>query len=211
MHQNDPMDSQSYLTLNAWLQKSDGNYIDGRLLWLNHRINGSCNLLWLASEQIIKILLLQKDIDTLSLASADLAALHTNLDEKAKKLGHKVHNLIQAVNIAYPELCISKYEAVLKRLQEHFYRRYVVHSGSSIALTMLDEIDELYFLLRNNVHADVGLGTVDEIFIQKKHGWNHPLPAFSFAYLENRHFRPRKHRVVSIQGPDGRIYNEAGE
>lgn len=205
------MDSQSYLSLNAWLQKSDENYIDGRLLWLNRRINGSCNLLWLASEQMIKILLLQKDIATLSLASADLAALHTNLDKKATKLGHKVHSLIQAVNATYPELVISKYEVVLKKLQEYFFRRYVIHSGSSIALAMLDEIDELYFLLRSNVHADVGLGTVDEIFIQRKHGWDHPLPAFSFAYLQNKHFMPRKHRAVTIQGPDGCIFSECGK
>ena len=95
------MDSQSYLALNAWLQKSDENYIEGRLLWLNHLVNGASNLLWLASEQIIKILLLQKEIENYSSESSDLTELHENLDKQGKKFGHKVEKLIGAVNREY--------------------------------------------------------------------------------------------------------------
>ena len=83
------MDSQSYLALNAWLQKSDENYIEGRLLWLNHLVNGASNLLWLASEQIIKILLLQKEIENYSSESSDLTELHENLDKQGKKFGDR--------------------------------------------------------------------------------------------------------------------------
>jgi hypothetical protein len=79
------MNSESYLTLNAWLQKADSNYIEGRLLWFHHFINGASNLLWLASEQIIKIVLLQKNIDALSNASIDMEELFKKLDKEGKK------------------------------------------------------------------------------------------------------------------------------
>ena len=180
-------------------------------MWLNHLINGASNLLWLALEQILKILLLQKEIDMHSRGSADLAALHVNLDKQAKKFGHNVDNLIKKVDAEYPDLHISKYEAILVKLQEYFYRRYVVHSGSSVSLSMIDGVDELYFLLRSKIHSDVGLGTIDEIYIQKKHQWCHPLPTFSSAYFQNRYFKPRKHREINLLRPDGRIYKESGE
>lgn len=205
------MNPQSYLALNAWLQKADQNYIEGRMLWLNHMINGSCNLLWLASEQILKILLLQQNIDSFSESSSDLTELHETLDKEGKKIGHSVSNLIQRVNSDYPGFDISKFENVLEKLQEYFYRRYVVHSGSSISLLMLNEVDEFYFLVRGKIEPDVGLGTIDEIHIQRKHKWGHPLPAFCFAYQYNEHFRPRKHREINQIGPDGVIRKESGE
>lgn len=205
------MDSQSYLALNAWLQKADTNYIEGRLLWLNQLINGSCNLLWLASEQIIKILILQKNIDSYSSNSTDLSELHETLDKEGMKLGHSVKKLIQRVSAEYPDFDISKFEKTLGKLQEYFYRRYVVNSGSSISLLMLNEVDEFYFLVRSRIEPDVGLGTIDEIHIQRKHKWGHPLPAFSYAYQYNEHFRPRKHREINQLGPDGIVRKESGE
>lgn len=120
------MDSQSYLALNAWLQTSDKNYMAGRLLWLNHFISGDCNLLWLSSEQIIKILILQKEIDKHSGDSSDLTELHDNLNKQGMKLGHNVEKLIEKLNKEYPDLDISKFQETLKKLQEYFYRRYVV-------------------------------------------------------------------------------------
>ena len=130
------------LALNAWLQKSDGNYIEGRCLWLNQLIDGSCNLLWLSLEQIIKILILQKDINQYSSTSQNLSELHRVIDNQGKQLGHNVKKLIKTINTEYPELDISRFEQTLNKLQEYFYRRYVVHSGSSISPMMLNEIDE---------------------------------------------------------------------
>ena len=205
------MDSQSYLALNAWLQKADSNYIAGRALWLNMLINGSCNLLWLASEQIIKILILQKNVDSYPRSNSDSSVLHISLDEECKKLGHSVNKLILRVNADYPNLNISKYETVLGKLQEFFYRRYVVNSGTSISLDILNEVDEFYFLLRSQIGPDVGLGTIDEIHIQRKHKWKHPLDSFAYAYQHNNHFKPRKHREINLQGLDGVIRTETGE
>jgi hypothetical protein len=206
------MDTNSYLSLNSWLQKSDQNYIEGRLLWLNCLVGGASNLLWLASEQIIKILLLQKNIDDYSKAAPTIDELYKLLDKKGIALGHKVHELIREINIEYPDINISKYESTLKKLQEYFYRRYVVNGGSSISMLMLDEIDEFYFLLRGKVESDIGLGTIDEIYIQRKHNWGHPLAAFAYAYLENKHFKTRKHREITFSAFDGsgKCYTEDG-
>lgn len=204
------MDSKSYLTLNSWLQKADHNYYEGRLLWLHMCLDGACNLLWLSCEQMIKILLLQKKIDEISSKSKNLNELHKKLDRLGKSINHDAKKLIKELENEYPDLDINKFIPVLEKLQEYFFRRYVVHQGSSISLMMIKEIDEFYFLLRNKVEANVGLGTIDEIYIQKKHKWKHPLEAFAYAYIDNKSFRSRKHRVINIQGPDRKIYKEDG-
>ena len=206
------MDSKWYLSLNSWLQKADQNYIEGRLLWLNWLVNGASNLLWLSLEQMIKILLLQKRIDSLSSQVNNLDDLHNLLDSEGKKIGHNVHDLIQQIKKMYPDLDIDKFEETLKKLQEYFYRRYVVNSRSSISLLMLDNVDKLYFLLRSKVDSDIGPGTIDEIFIQRKYNWWHPLSAFAYAYLQNKYFKTRKHREIKYSAFDGtgKTYTENG-
>lgn len=204
------MDSKSYLTLNSWLQVADGNYISGRLLWYNFLFTGASNLLWLSCEQIIKIILLQKKIDNISSNCANLDEMYSECDKRGKKYGHSVDELCNRILNEYSCINLTRYKPVLEKLNEYFYRRYVVHTGSSISLNMLNLVDEFYFELRGNVESDVGLGTIDEIHIQKKHGWGHPLPAFEYAYIKNNSFRTRKHRKIKYSRPDGKIYEEEG-
>ena len=194
----DNMDSKSYLTLNSWLQKADSNYISGRLLWLNGLIDGASNLLWLSCKQIIKIVLLQKEIDDISSACSDLDEMHVKCDEKGKHYGHRVNELSKQLQNEYSHINIALYKPALEKLNEYFYRRYVVREGSSISLNTLNLVDAFYFELRGEVEPDVGLGTIDEIYIQKKHAWGHPLPSFAYAYLQNKSFRPRKHRKINM-------------
>jgi hypothetical protein len=205
------MNSESYLALNAWLQKADQNYMEGRFLWLNMFIDGACNLLWLSSEQIIKILLLQKDIDILSNASSDLDNLHKKIDFEGKKLGHDVHKLIANVKSQYPDIDLTTYETMLIKLQEYFYRRYVVNTGSAISLNVLDEIDEFYFTVREKIDAEIGLGTIDEIFIQRKHNWGHPIPSYEYSYHKNKYFKTRPHTPINYMAPSGKIITENGQ
>ncbi|HLG36369.1 MAG TPA: hypothetical protein VI757_15940 [Bacteroidia bacterium] len=185
--------------------------MEGRLLWFNLFINGASNLLWLASEQIIKILLLQKNIDAFSNASLDLDQLQKKIDAEGKKLGHDVHKLVAKIKSEYPDLDLTSFEPVLIKLQEYFFRRYVINTGSSISLTLLDKVDEFYFNARAKIHSDIGLGTIDEIFIQKKHNWKHPLTSFIYAYHQNKHFKSRPHSPINIKGPDNKIYTEKGQ
>lgn len=201
------MDSKTYLALNAWLQKADTNYIEGRLLFLNLCINGACNLLWLACEQMIKILILQIDDEKLKKFN-DLNEVHEYLDKQGRKISHKVS--VSKLQEEYNGLDLEKHKSMLDKLNEYFYRRYAQNSSSFLSLDLLNEADEFYFLLRSRVKESIGVGTIDEIFIQKKHGWGHPLKAFEFAYLKNQYFKPRKHFSINQMGIDGKIYKESG-
>jgi hypothetical protein len=160
---------------------------------------------------MMKISLLQKDIESYTDDSTNLDDLHKILDAKGKNIGYKVDDLIKKMNEEYPEMNIIKYKDALQKIQEYFYRRYVVRGGSSISMLLLDEIDELYFLLRGSVDPDIGVATIDQIFVQKKYNWGHPISAFNYAYLLNKSFKSRKHREWNIMGPDGIIRNEKGE
>ena len=203
------MNSKEYLVLNSWLQKADQNYIGGRILWFKLFIDQASNLLWLSLEQIIKILLLQKIICD-SAQDKNLDILHKEYDREAKTIGHNVKKLIEAVDSKYPQINIKGYEDLLNKLQEYFFRRYVVRGSSSINLKQIERIDELYFMLRELVDSEVGLGTIDEIFIQKKRGSGHPLSSYKYAYHNNKYFRTREHREMIFFTLNGERFKENG-
>lgn len=208
------LDSKSYLTLNSWLQTADENYISGRILWMQYLPVGGSNLLWLSCEQLIKILLLQNEINELSSKSENLDELHEFRTKRAKKLGsnygHGVSSLVEELKKYYPDLNYDAFTPMLEKLNEYFFRRYAKRGGSSISLLMLDVVDRFYFDARFKVHPDVGLGLIDEIVIQKKRGSRHPLPAFSFAYLNNPYFKSRKHMAITFATDDGETFTEDG-
>jgi hypothetical protein len=126
-------------------------------------------------------------------------------------MGHDVHILINSIKIEYPDLDLTSHEPVLIKLQEYFYRRYVVNSGSSISLNLIDKVDEFYFTIRAKIHSDIGLGTIDEIFIQKKNNWGHSLASFRYAYHQNNHFKSRPHTPINYMGPDNKLITENGQ
>lgn len=204
------MNSKSYLVLNSWLQNADSNYIAGRLLWSHLLVVGASNLLWLSCEQLTKIVLLQDKVDEMASGCEDISKVHKSINNAAKKLGHNVGRLVSSLDELHPEIEINKYRDVLYKLHEYFFRRYPAQNGSSISLEMINRADALYFCLRSLVVPDVGVGTIDEIFIQRKHGWEHPLPAFEYAYSKNNYFGPRRHRLYRILGPDQHLYEEKG-
>jgi hypothetical protein len=205
------MNITHYSNLCSRLQKADESYIEGRLLWLNQFVNGASNLLWLASEQLLKLLLLQKNITVLSENSSNTKQLFEKLDNEGRKIGHNLTNIINLTKTEYPELDLTPFEPALKKIQEYFYRRYIVFDGGSISLNLLDQIDNFYFTVRAMIHPEVGLGVIDEIFIQQKNSFRHPIPAFKYAYMYNNHFRSRPHTPVSYRAPDNRIYFENGQ
>lgn len=204
------MDSKSKLVINTWLTKADENYVSGRALWMNSLVTGASNLLWLSCEQLIKTLKLQLDISELSSQCETLDELHDMCDKKAKGFNHKLNKLILELGSLCPEIEPERYKEMLEKLNEYFFRRYVKNSKSHISLGMLDMVDEFYFTLRSYVSEDVQVCLIDEIFYQKKNKWGHPLPSFSYAYLNNKHFRSRPHPVLKILGPDRKLYQESG-
>ena len=155
---------------------------------------------------MIKILILQTMTDQIQVE--DQKEVYEILDKKAKDISrsHKKRDLVEEFAKIYPDIDIYKFSNVLDKLEEYYFRRYVVPTSSSIELQMLESIDELYFLLRDNIVSDVGRGIIDEIHMQRELKWGHPIQAFGTAYLYNRHFRPHKHPSYSIIGPDLKSY-----
>ncbi len=201
-----------YPALGGWLSTADSNYLEGRVLWYNRLLVGSCILFWLSIEQIIKLLILQKDAELLNHECENQNSLYTIIDNKAKNISpkHSVSELLETFIPVYPEIDLSPYQSTLDKLEEFFQRRYVRHEDASIRLDMIHTVDELYFLLRERVNSSIPISIIDSIFIHKKHGWQHPIPAYKMAYTDNRSFRSRKHPEVNFLGPDGNTYIEKG-
>lgn len=204
------LNSYLSLTLNHWLQTADQNYISGRILWQHGMIHGAANVLWLGCEQIAKILLLQRQATTLSPHCTDFEAAYSATDQAGKRLGHNVTNLVAALQCSHPEIGAGAFEPTLEKLHEYFYRRYAVHGGSSIALRLLHSVDDFYFNARDHAAPEIGLGTIDEIHIQRKHGLGHPLSSFAYAYHNNAAFRPRRHASTNFMLPNGHVVTEDG-
>lgn len=98
----------------------------------------------------------------------------------------------------------------MDKLEEYFNKRYVVLGGSTISLLLIHEVDELYFLLREHIVPELGLGLIDEIYIRRKHRWPQTMKAFDLAYYKNKSFRGRKREPINQTGSDGITYIEDG-
>lgn len=204
--------SAFHLALNAWLQTADSNYISGRLLWTQRLVDGASNLLWLSIEQMIKILVLHSRLPQLDTGSSTIEQAHRALDRAAFSVSrdHSCTSLVAALSAAHPSIDLSPHLDAMAKLEEYYRRRYYVNQGSSIRLMLLHKADALYFLLRSHVAPELGVGTIDEIGIRRKHGWGQTLPAFEFAYRDNLSFAPRRHSVINIMGPNGTRVSEDG-
>lgn len=204
------MDRTGCFALNSWLQKADNNYIEGRALWFHFMFDGSCNLLWLASEQMMKILLLQKDFQHTSFDGQDVDLILSQFDRAARNFGHNLERLLVRFDEVYPEVNIRQFQWVLGKVQEYFYRRYVVNETTEIGLALINSIDQCYFELRSKVLPEVGLGLVDELRIDQKYNRPHGFSAFQYAYFRNSSFRGRRHSPLNLL-IDGEVVCETGE
>ena len=182
----------------------------GRVLWHNYLFEEACNLFWLSIEQALKILVFQDNIVEIGSTCKDIDAVYKVLEKKGKRISHLRKTIVLEVENIYDGLDLTPYYGVMDKLEEYYFRRYAIHKSSSIILNLIDEVDELYFSIREHIIPELGLGLIDEIYYQKKHGWNHPLGAFSFAYYQNKSFKGRKHTPINLAGPDGIIYIEDG-
>lgn len=204
--------SAFHLALNAWLQTADTNYISGRLLWTQWLVDGASNLLWLSIEQMIKILVLQSNLPKLDSGNATSEQAHRAIDRAALSIArdHSRTSLVAALSAAHPSIDLSPHLDTMAKLEEYYRRRYYINQGTSIGLMLLHKVDALYFVLRSHVAPELGVGTIDEIGIRRKHGWGQTLPAFEFAYRDNLSFAPRRHSVINIMGPNGANVTEDG-
>ena len=170
----------------------------------------ACNLFWLGIEQALKILVLQDNIVKIGSTCKNLDAVYKVLENEGKSISHLRKKVVPKVESIYNGLDLTPYYSAMDKLEEYYFMRYAVHKSSSISLNLIHEVDELYFSIRDHIIPELGLGLIDEIYYQKKHGWNHPLEAFSFAYYKNKSFKGRKHAPINIIGPNSITYIEDG-
>ncbi|MBF0368554.1 MAG: hypothetical protein HQL52_03765 [Magnetococcales bacterium] len=192
------------------MNQADKNYIEGRCLWFNWFYGGACNLLWLGVEQLFKLLILQNKLSEFPEEPSNLEEHFKVAEKKARKFGHNVDKLMDAIHRIHPDIEIHQHNATLKNIHYYFKRRYVINESGLMRGDTIDAVDEVYFSLRGKVQPEAGGRLMDEIFIQKKHKTGHPIPGFAFAYHRNKSFRPRKHEVRHMQ-IGNEFYAEAGQ
>lgn len=193
------MTPQIDLGLNSWLQRADEHYIDGRHLWLNRLTGGSCVLLSLAIEQMMKILIIRAAPPMIgSEASAEEVANAIGGAAKGIERFHSLKRIAKVLNSLRPDIDIAPYMPAVEKLDEFFKRRYVVHESTSIALRLIHVIDALFFYLRSHVSVEVGMSTIEEIATHWARAGGHPLPAFASAYYGNVSFMPRPMAPVTF-------------
>ncbi len=219
-----------YFCLNAYLSRADEHYIEGRFLWSNTAVDGACNLLWLAIEQLIKLNIIQARIENRTLNDVeinengnritlvydpqerDIRKIHKILDKTSYKINSR-HQLDELLRILKDEVNIdlSPYYDTLDKVKEYYERRYYKDEGTSISLGQLESIDEIYFNLRGNLNVQFPRALIDEISFQKKFNTGHPLPYFIFAHKDNKHFKSRRHPIVNQMLPNGKVVKNDGE
>jgi hypothetical protein len=219
-----------YFALHSYLSRADGHYLEARLLWFNFAIDGSCNLFWLAIEQLIKLNVIQHRIENNCLSDVrikengneiiysydpqetDIRKIHKILDKTSYKVNSR-HQLDQLLRILMSEsgIDLSRFQETLEKIKEYYERRYYKDESTSINSGQIDKVDEIYFYLRNNLNENFPRALIDEISYQRKFKTGHPLSYFVYAYQDNNHFNSRKHPVVNQRLPDGRIIRNDGD
>lgn len=192
------MNSYEYIPLSTWLSNSDMLYLDGRLLWLQvGGVGGSFMLLWLSVEQIMKTLVFQYRIQASDFNSNDGNDTLKQFDKWGIEIGHNLNKNLMMLNKYYPNLLLNSDINALEKIYEYFNRRYVTNSVSGIPLSLLRDVDNVYFKLRDQISEDLPASFIDEIALRKENNEVHILEEYmKFAYLQNNSFRKRhKYRV----------------
>ena len=178
---------------------------------------------------MIKFLIIQNRLENKSLCSVNISEsgrkttytynpqevstrkMHKIIDKHSYKINSK-HQLKQLLKILTKEtgIDLTLHFATLNKIKEYYDRRYCKDASSSISLSEMNKVDEIFFFLRKRVNINVPRALIDEISFQKKFKLQHPLPYFIYAYKNNRYFESRRHPVVNQLLPDGRIIENDG-
>jgi len=159
------------------------------------------NLLWLAFEQIAKVLILQKRLNSMALPEGqpdkrvqDMTDIFALLDSEAKRIRpyHEWPPLLGELTTLYPDLDLSSYERLLAKMQEFFSMRYYREAGHKFSCDEVDLIDSCYFRLRDRVVLDLGMGKIDVLYLLRANGKLDLRSPFEDDLFEkNKALRPR--------------------
>lgn len=219
-----------FFSLHSYLTLVDNHYVEGRFLWLNQAFNGAGNLLWLAFEQLIKVLIIQTKIeknllDEVYIKSDSRGKIKVKYDQNendieliAKLLDSLLfsidskHNLNSLLNTLKDNtgIDLTEYKKCLAKINEFFKRRYVVNSGTSINPIMLDEIDRLFFYLRSFISSNIPQSLVDDIIFRRKYFVQEPIPFFGTLFLKNNFIVSRQYNDIIDRIPDERVIAHNG-
>ena len=219
-----------FLALTEFLCRADQHYVEGRFMWFQQAWYGSCILLWLAVEQLMKTVIVQHRIlngtmhpisinhnsSTITVShnpqEKEMSKILTILDRTFFKIDRR-HDLDNLVDIMENEVGVNlaSFKSPLAKVKEIYERRYFKNVGTSISLTVINEIDEFYFTFKSNLPPDIHRSLIDEIAYQKKFNNGHPLHYFQFAYLTNPHFKAKSHPGLFQSLRDGRIIFNDGD
>jgi hypothetical protein len=171
--------NNAYAALCAWLTRADENYMGGRLLARAGGHLAAGNLLWLAFEQIAKTLILQEKVPSMPLPegppenrSEDLTTIFGLFEEEAKRVRphHEWGPLSAELARTYPDLDLSSCEATLAKMPEFFSMRYYKEGPHKFSRDEVDTIDSCYFLLRDRIVLDIGMGEIDTLYLLRVNG-----------------------------------------
>lgn len=213
-----------FLSLTSYLTRADRHYVEGRFLWATQAVDGSCILLWLGIEQIIKTYIVQhrlingtlqdvvvkngpsKTVVKYDPQETDSKKIHALFDRTFYNIDPR-HDLDRLMEIMANEVHFSleSHKANLEKVKEYYERRYVQPGGTSISLDQIFTIDQVYFLIREKLAPEIQCSLIDEIAYQKHFDFKHPLQHFQYAYRDNRFFKAKKHPQIVFQHPDSRF------
>ncbi len=218
-----------HFILHGYLSNADQHYMEGRFLWFNLCHHGASNLLWLSLEQMITIVIFESrlflgkiDPFTIKKDGVETEYKYDPQEKDIKKIDQIISRTLYKIERRHrleillkklqneTKLSLDSYYPTLEKLKEFHDRRYYENVSTSINHGIINQIDEVFFKLRNMISEFIPRALIDEIAYQQKFKTGHPLPCFVYTYKDNKHFSSRKHPEVNQMLPDGRKIRNNG-
>ena len=199
-----PANYQYFKILQYPLLGADHNYVAGRCLWFHCAMREAANLLCLAIEQAIKVLIVQKKLEEKSLQS--MITKKKFIDDPQYKYDPqendriKIDNIINRVFLDLSrdhnltllaerlskenQIDLTQYQATIAKINEYYDLRYYTPGTTSISSKIIDEVDEIYFLLRRSINPPLK----QTLFVMSPFMMNFDENFYNYAYHKNKSF-----------------------
>jgi len=187
------MESFEYIQLSSWLGRADNLYLDARVLWLQiSGMGGSFILMWLAIEQMMKLIIMQERIKKMLHTSKSSLDLEKELNGWGLEFKHNLSKLLKELEVSYPNLFTSTEIELLKKMHRLFEGKYSSSTPIGIHISSLNIMDCIFFKLRDLTSKDLPMSQMDMIDVNRNSTLNRLGDYVKFAYLDNPYFRKRK-------------------
>lgn len=198
--------------LRMTLNFADKNYAAGRCLWFHLAMREAANLLCLAIEQAMKVLVIQKklennDLQSLIATKSGVPQHHYDPMEPNRNIANEIlhhvmrcllknHNLIDLAGKLRDEgiIDLTEFEATISNVNRFYDLRYYSIGTAEIASNEIDAIDRIYFLLRSQIRPPL----FDKLTVTPPIGPfdNNGQNLFAFTHLQNNSFPPPSYSIT---------------